>query len=520
MGIYLNPGIGKFKRAINSEIYVDKTGIIEQTNKVLNTEQGFLCISRPRRFGKSMTANMIAAYYGKGQDSSSIFDNFKVAKTEGYKIHMNQYNVIFLNMQNFLSERSNINDMLEYLQKKVISELSKSYKEIDVEENSLANCLEEIFADTGEMFVFVIDEWDCLLREKKYDVDAQKAYLDFIRNLLKDRGYVALAYMTGILPVKKYGTHSALNMMYEYSMTNTGAFSEYVGFTEIEVRELCQRYNMNFEEMKNWYDGYVLPNVGHIYNPRSVIEALTRKKFGSYWTRTETYEALKIFLEMNFDGLRDCIIQMMSGAEVVINTEKFQNDMSTFKSKDDVMTLLVHLGYLAYNQDKSSVYIPNYEVQSEFGNSIEGEYWADVIELIQNSDELLKATWNGEASKVAQMIDKVHMNNTSILSYNNENALACVISMAYYNAVNYYTRVREFPSGRGFADVVFIPKKTTDKPAMVIELKYDKSTKGAISQIKEKHYLESLKEYQGNILLVGINYDKKTGLHECEVDYN
>jgi hypothetical protein len=285
------------------------------------------------------------------------------------------------------------------LQKKVVLELKKSFPNIVSEETSLSNYLEEIFADTGEMFVFIIDEWDCLLRESKHNFDGQKVYLDFIRNLLKDRGYVALAYMTGILPVKKYGTHSALNMMYEYSMTDTGVFAEYVGFTEKEVRQLCQQYDMNFDEMKNWYDGYVLPEAGHIYNPRSVIESLTRKKYGSYWTRTETYEALKIFLEMNFDGLKDSIIQMISGSQVHINTEKFQNDMATFKSKDDVLTLLVHLGYLAFNQKTSNVYIPNFEIQGEFNNAIEGEYWNDVIDLIKNSDELLQATWNGDSSK-------------------------------------------------------------------------------------------------------------------------
>jgi ribosomal protein S8 len=276
---------------------------------------------------------------------------------------------------------------------------------------------------------------------------------------------------------------------------------------------------MNFDEMKNWYDGYMLPEAGHIYNPRSVIESLTRKKYGSYWTRTETYEALKIFLEMNFDGLKDSIIQMISGSQVHINTEKFQNDMATFKSKDDVLTLLVHLGYLAFNQKTSNVYIPNFEIQGEFNNAIEGEYWNDVIDLIKNSDELLQATWNGDSSKVAQIIDSVHMNNTSILSYNNENSLACVISMAYYNAVNYYTRIREFPTGRGFADVVFLPKRTNNKPAMIVELKYNNSTQGAINQIKEKHYTESLKDYKGNLLLVGINYDKKSGLHECIIEH-
>lgn len=301
-------------------------------------------------------------------------------------------------------------------------------------------------------------------------------------------------------------------------MTKPDQFAEYVGFTEKEVKIQCERYNMDFEEMKDWYDGYSFKKASHIYNPRSVVGALLDKDFGSYWTRTETYEALKVYIELNFDGLRDAIIEMLAGTRVQINTEKFQNDMTTFRTKDDVLTLLVHLGYLAFNSEKSEVYIPNQEIQGEFCNAIEGEYWSDVVKLIDKSEELLRMTWDMNAVRVAELIDEVHTDNTSILTYNDENSLACVISLAYFNAARYYTKVRELPTGRGFADIVFMPKRTNERPAMIVELKYDKSAVGAISQIKDRKYVKALEEYQGDLLLVGINYNKRTKKHECIIE--
>ena len=518
MGVYLNPGTGKFERAIKSEIYVDKTGLIKETNKVLGTEQCYVCISRPRRFGKSMAANMLTAYYGKGYDSSFIFDQYEIAQSDDYRKYQNQYNVISVNMQNFLSKKENIKEMLAYLQKKVIAELQKLFVDISAEENCLSEYLDEIYAETGEMFVIIIDEWDCLLREQKYKEDSQKTYLDFLRDLLKDKAYVALAYMTGILPIKKYGTHSALNIFTEYSMTNPDIFQRFVGFTQDEVKDLCIQYHKDYKEMRNWYDGYSFPEQNHVYNPKSVVEAIMRNVYANYWTRTETYEALKIYIEMNFDGLKDAVIRMLAGDRVKVNTERFQNDMTTFKTKDDVLTLLVHLGYLAFCQDTSQVYIPNAEIQGEFNNAIEGEHWADVVRLIEDSDRLLEATWSLDAEQVAERIDNVHMDNTSILTYNDENALSCVISLAYYNAANYYTKIRELPAGKGFADIVYIPKMNVDKPAMIVELKYDKSAEGAISQIREKKYVDSLKNYNGKILLVGINYNKTSKKHECIIE--
>ena len=519
MGVYLNPGNDMFQTALNSEIYVDKTELIRITNKVLGTMQKFVCISRPRRFGKSMAAYMLAAYYGKDCDSSEQFAPYKIAKCESFKKYLNKYNVIMLNIQDFLSMTSSVEEMLSCLQSEVLRELCEVYPdEVSKDEKILSMALNRLYGKRKEAFVFIIDEWDCILRDRSYHADDQKKYLDFIRNLLKDKAYVALAYMTGILPIKKYGTHSALNMFDEYSMIDAGDFQEFVGFTEEEVRALCEQYQVDFDTMQSWYDGYTFPYVPHVYNPKSVVDSIRRKRFGSYWTQTETYEALKVYIDIDYAGLKDDIIRMLSGERVQIHTDRFQNDMTTFESKDDVLTLLVHLGYLAYDSERSEVFIPNTEIRGEFRNAITGDHWKDIATALETSDRLLRATWDGDTETVEKLLDAAHMENTSILTYNDENSLSCVIAIAYYSAMKEYIMIRELPAGKGFADIVFLPKRFSDKPAMVVELKCDDSADGALAQIREKHYADSLKEYKGNLLLVGINYDKKTKKHDCMIE--
>ncbi|MDD7641443.1 MAG: AAA family ATPase [bacterium] len=519
MGVYLNPGNDGFRLSVNDDIYVDKTELIAHTNHRIGKRNRYICISRPRRFGKTMAAEMLAAYYGKQCDSAELFAPYKLAKCDSYRKYLNQYNVIVLNIQNFLSVTNSVDEMLTFLQKRVISELRRQYPDtISDGESILSLAMGEVYSQKQEGFVFIIDEWDCILRDKRYHADDQKKYLDFIRNLLKDKVYVALAYMTGILPIKKYGTHSALNMFDEYSMTDAGDFQEFVGFTEEEVRALCEQYQVDFDTMQSWYDGYTFPSVPHVYNPKSVVDSIRRKRFGSYWTQTETYEALKIYIDIDYAGLKDDIIRMLSGERVQIHTDRFQNDMTTFESKDDVLTLLVHLGYLAYDSDSSEVFIPNTEIRGEFRNAVTGDYWKDIATALETSDRLLRATWDGDAETVAELLDAAHMENTSILTYNNENSLSCVIAIAYYSAMKDYTKIRELPSGKGFADIVFLPKRFSDKPAMVVELKCDDSADGALAQIREKKYADSLKDYKGKLLLVGINYDKKTKKHDCVIE--
>jgi len=363
MGSYLNPGNKGFQESLNSKIYVDKTGLIEKTNAALNTRQKFMCVSRPRRFGKSMAADMLAAYYARGEDSAELFEALKISKAESYEKHRNQYDVIKVNMQEFLSMTHSMDEMLVMLQKYLIFDLMDHFETVRFrDEHNLIQVMKDIYSKTNHSFIILIDEWDCLFREYKQDKEAQKKYLDFLRAWLKDKDYVALAYMTGILPIKKYGQHSALNMFDEYSMTNQYALAEFTGFTEREVRQLCERYHMSFEQTKDWYDGYTVNGIS-IYNPRSVTSAMMNGIFDSYWTQTETYEALKMYIVRNENGLRDKIIRMIAGEHISINTKTFQNDTCTFETADDILTLLVHLGYLTYDFDTKTAWIPNKEVR-------------------------------------------------------------------------------------------------------------------------------------------------------------
>ena len=520
MGIYLNPGNISFAKTVRSQVYVDKTGLIAHTNDYINTRDQYLCVSRPRRFGKSMTLEMLAAYYSCGCDSRALFSGFKIAQHKDFEKHLNQYDVIYLNMQQFLIE-AGAQDVIKYIEQEVLRELRKGYgKYLDREGIRFAAALREIFSETGRQFIFLIDEWDCVMRERQESEAMQKQYLDFLRNLLKDQPYVALAYVTGILPVKKYGLHSALNMFWEYSMTDQSLFEEYTGFTESEVKALCEQFEMDFAETSSWYDGYTFTEFQHIYNPKSVVEAMRRHRFSNYWTSTETYEALKIYMEMDFDGLRADIVQMLGGGRVRVNTRSFQNDMRNFHTKDDVLTLLIHLGYLGYDSIEKEAFIPNKEIIEEFENAMSVGGWPNVMNVLKASEKLLEDTLRGDAESVAKELDKAHSEVASILTYNDENSLGCAVGLAYYSARKDYKLIRELPAGKGFADIVFLPLPHTNKPAMVVELKYDRSVRAAIQQIKDRQYTQAFEGYTGEILLVGVNYNKNTPdkPHSCVIE--
>lgn len=520
MGIYLNPANDGFWRAVRSEIYVDKTELIADTNKYLNTEQQYICVSRPRRFGKSMALNMLAAYYSRGCESEELFAGRKIENDPTFREHLNQYDVILLNIQQFLIEAKKA-DMIEYLEQEVLDELREEYGELlKKKDMGLAAALRKIYAKTKKKFIFLIDEWDCVMRERKESEELQKQYLDFLRNLLKDQPYVALAYMTGILPVKKYGEHSALNMFHEYSMTDPYDFEEYTGFTQAEVEGLCIRFHMDFIQTSSWYDGYMFSRFQHIFNPKSVVEAMLRHKCSNYWTSTEVYDALKIYMDMDFDGLRADIVQMLGGGHVKVNTRSFRNDMQQFRVKDDVLTLLIHLSYLAYDSERKEAFIPNKEIIEEFENAMSTGGWPEVMRVLKASEQLLEDTLSGNGENVARGLDRAHTEAASILTYNDENSLGCAIGLAYYSARKDYRMIRELPAGHGFADVVFLPLPHTGKPALVVELKYNKSVYAAIRQIKDRNYTQTLADYVGEILLVGINYDKDNlnKPHSCVIE--
>lgn len=526
MGTYVNPGNQAFRR-IAGVNYVDKTDLIRLMNDRIGGDESLVCISRPRRFGKSYAAKILTAYYDCSCDSHDLFDDKNVASSEGYETYINKYNVICLDISGFISvarrERMPLSDVPSIIATTIKDEILVLDPDAP-KDKSLEDCMIHcVDLPDGKPFVFIIDEWDAMIREAKDDTDAQESYLNMLRGWFKNTNFtprvVAAAYMTGILPIKKDGSQSAISEFDESSMIDTLEFSEYVGFTEEEVKTRCKNQELSFEEIKTWYDGYNLPGIGSIYNPYSVMKALKSGKCRSYWRKTSAAESLKNYINMDFEGLQEIVARLISGESIKVNVDNFQNDFESFESADDVLTLLVHLGYLTYIENDGTVRIPNEEVRIEFEQFISSKKanngW---MALIRRSQKLLDDTIAGRADDVAAAIDDIRKKQYAPQFYNNEQPLRAIIKYAYIVAFDQYVKIEEMPGGKGIADVVFIPTSLSRLPAMVVELKWNKSSGGAIAQIKEKSYTTPLKPYAGTILLVGINYDERTGEHTCSIE--
>ena len=521
MGRYINKGNNTFRDIVNSE-YVDKSSLIPLINATLNTESRYSCVTRCRRFGKSMAAKMLCAYYDKSCDSRELFRGLVAEKDGSFEKYLNKYYVISVDMTDFTTKFRGERDIVSIIQHEIMDEVLDVFPETKVKErDDLMDVLYSISESTGDRFVMIIDEWDAILREMGTDENITTAYVDLLRRLFKGSGsndVFAGAYLTGILPIKRYNTESALNNFNEYSMIDPAYLAPCFGFTKDEVQALARQHNASMEELKMWYDGYTIGREKSIYNPYSVIKALQRGVCKSYWTTTGAYDSVITYIQMNFDGLKDDIIRMLSGEHVYVNTTKFQNDMRIVRSKNDVLTVLIHLGYLSYDGDTKKCYVPNKEVADEFLNAVEDTSWTRLVDTITASQKLLAATISGNEQAVARAIDLAHDEHTSILAYNDENSLACVLSVAYIWAKNEYVIHREYATGKGYADLVMIPRRNVSKPALVIELKFNHSADTAIDQIKRKEYPAKLAEYTGEILLVGINYDKETKQHTCKIE--
>ena len=519
MGTFINIGNAGFQSARNGE-YVDKSGLIAAVNKTLFTKQRFSCVTRCRRFGKSMAAEMLCAYYDQSCDSRSLFADLEIAHDPQFEKHLNKYPVIYLDMTNFVT-RYKTDDIVEEVDEALLTDVSKVYTDVAVApKDDLMDYLLRVYETTGEQFVFIIDEWDAICREFSPGTKAMDAYVDWLRRIFKSQDAMrvfAFAYMTGILPIKKYKTESALNNFQEYSMVSPRNMASYFGFTKDEVRALAEKHDMDFDELEKWYDGYQIGGQPSMFNPNSVMQAIYSDWCESYWGKTGSYDTVAHYIKMNYEGLKDDIIEMLAGGRCKVNSTKFQNDMSVIESKDDVLTVLIHLGYLSYDRTKMECYIPNKEVAGEMVNAVEDNNWTTVIKALKASEQLLYATLQGDEEVVAHGVDAAHDENTSILSYNDENSLACVLSIAYYYAKNDYVMYRELPSGKGFADIVLIPRKNVESPAIVLELKYNKDADSAIDQILRKQYPEKVAQHHGELLLVGINYDKKQKTHQCQI---
>ncbi len=520
MGIYLNPSSVNFAGALKNPLYVDKTMMIRELNRFIDIENKYICISRPRRFGKTIAGNMIAAYYSKGCDSRELFAPYKIAKDESFSENLNKFNVIQIDMNSEFQNVFDKDNFLLRLTKTVKSEMLKEFPSVELDdEDSLAQCILKIYAETGEQFVIIMDEYDVLVRERV----SQKLfdeYLGFLNGLFKSntlRPAIALAYLTGILPIVRDKVQSKLNNFEEYTMLDAGELSEFVGFTSDEVQELCKKYDMDFEECKRWYDGYSQHGY-EIYNPESVVKSMQKKDFSNYWSKTSSYEVISERIEENFEGAKDDIIRMVSGEVVEVDAGMFLNTVSKFKNKNDMFSYLIHLGYLTYDRKEKTCHIPNREVREEWVRALStNEDYAVTNKIIHSSKELLSETLKKNADAVAKALDISHIHVTSNRSYNNEDALQSAIYLAYIYALNKYTVIKEMTTGKGFADVVFIPF-VQNMPAMIIELKRNGSAMSAINQIKEKQYFASLAKYSGDLLFIGINYDENTKTHECIIE--
>ena len=518
--MYVNVDNHLFKRVRNSE-YVDKSELIALTNKVIDTEDQYICVTRPRRFGKSVTVKMLNAYYSKGCDSKALFSDLKIASSPDFESHLNQHDVIYLDMTEFADNKDNGNKYLENLNTDVVSELKDTYRDFFDKDKSYS--LPEAIRCLKKRFIFIIDEWDFVFREYPNNSTLQENYIDLLRALFKGAGerFVNLAYITGILPIARYNTQSALNNFSEYTMLNPGPFSQYYGFTENEVKTLCEKYKLDFETTKFWYDGYKV-GVYDLYNPNSIIELAKHGVYKSYWSATAAYDLVKEAINLNFESLKDDIIKLCSGTSIrIYDIESFNTAEKNFPNKDSIHVYLVHLGYLGYNDEESTIYVPNEETRRELLHSVRDNHWPQYEGALKLSEQVVLATENKDTETVANLLAKVHEDKVPVLEYNSESALRYVVLMSYLAAEkDYLAPLNEFPTGKGFADIVYLPKKVSKngKPALIIELKKDASSKVALEQIKERDYVSRVKEYTDNILLIGINYDSKSKQHSCIIE--
>ena len=522
MGRFLNKGKQKYADFSRTKYFIDKTELL---NVLLekDADEKFICCSRPRRFGKSVTANMMTAYFSRGVDSRSLFEPLKCAKNELFLKSMNQYDTIFVDIQEqFVAATTVEEEPNQYIQNNIIDELREEYPELISGQLSLATALSIINAATGNQFVIIFDEWDYPIRELDKDSKKRLDYIEFLRGLFKGSdavSYIRLAYLTGILPMVRAKGQSAVNNFHEYTMVRPKDLGDFIGFTEDEVAGLCEKFHVDFQQMKEWYNGYNI-NGRAVYNPLSVVRAIAEDDFGQFWTDTGTYEDIGELINWNFDGLREAVIEMLSGNRIHVNIAGCRNDMYTFSDKDEVITTLIHLGYFAYDKTTREAYVPNKEIQEVFYKYMENESGDNLSRFMELSENIVEAVLSMDEETTARLVQQVHSDFISNIEYNDENSLVCTITVAMIAFFRYYHRpMREFPCGKGFADIVYLPlAKHPNRPVVVVELKWNQNAQTAITQIKERAYPESLQDYSGEILLVGINYDKKTKEHQCAIE--
>ncbi len=500
-----------FKRILNNDIYVDKSMLIEKTNHMIGIGNGYVCITRPRHFGKISNMSMLGAYYTVGYDAQSLFDGLKIEKHDTFTKHLNKHHVIYIDFSRLSDPCNTYEDYISWVKFCLKHDIKDAYGV----EAQVGEPIQEVMKRTKQNFIFLLDEWDAIFYESFMSEEDKKSYLKFLKGLLKDQPYVELAFMTGVLPITKYTAGSELNMFDECSFVNDREYEDYYGFGETEVKELCKHFKQPvYKDLKYWYDGYYKSDGSSLFNPRSVSFALSKGYCKNYWTETGPMNEIADVIEHNVVAVREDIVQMVSGIPVEIELEGYGAAQLDLNNRNEILSAMVVFGFLSYHDNE--LRIPNKELMEKFEKVLKRESMGEVAEIASQSKQMLEATLNQDSEKVAAMMEAAHDKEIPCIQYNDENSMACVVTLCYLYARNHYDIIREAASGKGYAVFIFRPKKDR-YPPIIMELKYNKSAKDVIDQIHERNYVDKVKDYP-EVLLVGINYDTKTKHHECIID--
>lgn len=535
MGIYLNSesAYTLYKSETQKPYFVDKSRMIEELFPLIEEGANHICITRPRRFGKTVTANMISAFFSRAREASDIFDRLKISTSQNYSKYRNQYNVIHISLNDISRQCTTYEEYITRIEQRLVRDLKRAYPQAELDgEESAVDALMEIYTENSEnRFIFVFDEWDFLFHQPFVTEKEKREYLSYLRSLLKDRPYVILAYMTGILPIAKYSSGSELNMFTEYTMLSEEKFSEVFGFTDSEVDTLYQKYTdytehikVTREGLRYWYNGYHTFSGERVYNPRSVVCALRNNNLGNYWTSAGPYDEIYYYIENNVAAVRDNLALMVSGIPVPAKIREYAATSMNLNTKDEIFSSMVVYGFLSYENGKVS--IPNKELMDRFDEMLQREpSLGYVYRLARASDRMLEATLSGDVDTMAEILELAHDTEVPLLRYNNETELSAVVNLVYLSARDRYRVEREDKAGTGYVDFIFYPETDKSIDCIILELKVDSSPEEAIRQIKTRKYDLRFRErigeeqkYTGRILAVGISYNKKTKKHICRVE--
>lgn len=537
MGTYLNSitPYTLFKSESLSPYFVDKTLMLRELFPYVSAGNRHICITRPRRFGKTIMANMISSFFQKASDSSEVFDSLTISQVDDYRRYKNQYNVIRIDFSKMPRNCDSYTQYIERIEALLIEDVKEAFPQVKINEaDAVGDILESVFVQCGEKFIFVLDEWDFIFhRDFINEIDKEK-YVAFLSNLLKDRPYVVLSYMTGILPIAKYSSGSELNMFAEFTMVNSPMFGEYFGFTDDEVDDLYRRYIVECDRqhkeksvtrkgLRDWYNGYYTKSGERVYNPRSVVFALQFNNLANYWTSSGPYDEIYYYIRNNISDVRDDLALMISGESVTAKIQEYAATSMNLSTRDEIYSAMVVYGFLSYLNGK--VCIPNRELMEKFDELlVKNESLGYVYRLAKESEKMLKATLAGDTLTMERILEFAHNTEVPLLSYNHETELSAIVNLVYLAARDSYRVEREDKAGTGYVDFIFYPYDTT-ADCIILELKVDHTPDEAIAQIIDKKYalkfmpkLAGQKIYTGRILAVGIGYWKESKKHSCKVE--